>query len=264
MLKGWAFRGYEKSEWSLYSTLSRYFQDFKIKENTWYHQEQRNLRIFQRKSKAYQIDIPDINTTFEWLSLMQHFGAATRLIDFTWSPYIAAFFALEKAKEDSAIWAINFNEIKQWSKKSLANSNFQIENDRLGFSPRTFYKYDEFFLKNKYNFIGTGEPFNINKRMIAQSGTFIIPSILNKPIENIIKINFQQPSEVLMKIILNTKKMREQTMNQLYFMNISNSTLFPDLSGLARSLNYELEWHWGFDKNNLEEFRNYLDRELDY
>jgi hypothetical protein len=30
-------------------------------------------------------------------------------------------------------------------------------------------------------------------------------------------------------------------------MNITYATLFPDLDGLARSLAYELEFHWGYD-----------------
>jgi len=36
-------------------------------------------------------------------------------------------------------------------------------------------------------------------------------------------------------------------MADLYSMNIGNATLFPDLDGLARSLAYELEYHWAFD-----------------
>jgi len=38
---------------------------------------------------------------------MQHHGAPTRLIDFTWSPYVAAFFALERTLADGVVWAIN-------------------------------------------------------------------------------------------------------------------------------------------------------------
>jgi hypothetical protein len=30
-------------------------------------------------------------------------------------------------------------------------------------------------------------------------------------------------------------------------MNTTRATLFPDLDGLARSLAYELEFHWGYD-----------------
>ena len=36
-------------------------------------------------------------------------------------------------------------------------------------------------------------------------------------------------------------------MRALYMMNITNATLFPDLDGLARSLAYELEFHWKYD-----------------
>jgi hypothetical protein len=38
--------------------------------------------------------------------------------------------------------------------------------------------------------------------------------------------------------------MRAPAMQSLYRMNITNSTLFPDLEGLARSTAYELEVVW--------------------
>ena len=41
--------------------------------------------------------------------------------------------------------------------------------------------------------------------------------------------------------------MRDEAMRALYIMNVTNSTLFPDLDGLARSTAYELEYHWGYN-----------------
>jgi hypothetical protein len=50
---------------------------------------------------------PEPDDDFQWLALMQHHGAPTRLIDFTWSPYVAAFFALERTLTDGVVWAMN-------------------------------------------------------------------------------------------------------------------------------------------------------------
>jgi hypothetical protein len=40
---------------------------------------------------------------------------------------------------------------------------------------------------------------------------------------------------------------RRPALKELYRMNITYATLFPDLDGLARSLAFELEHHWQFD-----------------
>lgn len=109
--RSWAFRGQEKSEWPLNSTISRHFIDYKVHQDVWAHQEDRILRVFRRKAHLFLQHIPAEDDTFQWLALMQHHGAPTRLLDFTWSPFVAAFFALEKAKTDCAVWAVNFPKI---------------------------------------------------------------------------------------------------------------------------------------------------------
>src|SRR5438093_2893211 len=45
--------------------------------------------------------------TLEWLALMQHYGAPTRLLDFTYSFWIALFFAFEEAENDCSVVALD-------------------------------------------------------------------------------------------------------------------------------------------------------------
>src|SRR5438034_362191 len=103
----WAFRGERDGSWPLYSSLSRYFQNQAVARDAWPEQEGRILRIFKRKAHQFLERPPEWDDDFQWLALMQHHGAPTRLIDFTWSPYVAAFFALERTVSDGVVWAMN-------------------------------------------------------------------------------------------------------------------------------------------------------------
>jgi hypothetical protein len=88
-MKGWAFRGQASAEWPLYSSLSRYLLTYGVNQAVWSEQESRILRIFKRKAHLLLEHLPDEDDSFEWLALMQHHGAPTRLLDFTWSPFVA-------------------------------------------------------------------------------------------------------------------------------------------------------------------------------
>src|SRR5690606_29165357 len=76
--------------------------------------EEYTLREFQRRAHHYSSDLPEKDNVLEWLALMRHHGSPTRLLDFTKSPYVAAFFAVSKAARDdsAAIWAINAKALK--------------------------------------------------------------------------------------------------------------------------------------------------------
>jgi len=115
-------------------------------------------------------------------------------------------------------------------------------------NPGSFRKY---FLSGAGNFVWLGEPYAMNRRLIAQSGTFLVPAILDKSIEEILK-GYPNPKETLIKFILPADHVREKGMQELYRMNITQATLFPDLDGLARSLAYELEFHWAYDPRTMK------------
>src|SRR5437870_10888267 len=108
----WAFRGQRDASAPLFSALSRYFMSFRVDPRAWPEQEERILRIFKRKAIHFLDVVPDREDDFEWLALMQDHGAPTRLLDFSWSPYVAAFFALHNTTKEGVIWACNAFEIE--------------------------------------------------------------------------------------------------------------------------------------------------------
>ena len=246
--RSWAFRGHADASWPLFSTLSRYLTSFNVHKKYWPQQEQRILRIFRRKAHLLLDHIPDENDSLQWLALMQHHGAPTRLLDFTWSPYVAAFFALERATKDAAIWAL-FPPGASNVKVRTIRASQKIEEGEIG--PCVRGNYEKYFLYNEQAIVLIGEPDRMNQRLIAQSGTFAVPGLLDKPVEEIF------PSNMMRKFVLATSQMRRQAMQELYNMNIKQDTLFPGLDGLARSMAYELESHWAFDPVTEEEYEGF-------
>ena len=235
----WAFRGERDERWPLYSSLSRYFRNFGVSSEAWLDQEARILRIFKRKAHQFLEKPPDPEDDFQWMALMQHHGAPTRLIDFTWSPYVAAFFALERTLGDGVVWAMNPARVD--SSRAA----------RVRMDPRTKGNFERYFLRGRHRFLWMGEPHTMNRRLIAQSGTFAVPGVLDVPIEEMLSHRDQE--NILAKFIL-TNAVREVGMRELYRMNITYATLFPDLEGLARSMGYELEFHWAYNPRTLEKF----------
>jgi len=59
------------------------------------------LAEFQAKAPLHVAsrDLPQINERLAWLALMQHYGVPTRLLDFTYSPYVALYFALRNFRQ---------------------------------------------------------------------------------------------------------------------------------------------------------------------
>lgn len=103
----WVFRGHAGAAWPLTSALER-ADSVDPAADEW-----RMIDHFRRRASLYlppQLHLGD-DDLFGWMALMQHYGAPTRLLDVTLSPYVAAFFALEEhtcsEHDDLALWAVD-------------------------------------------------------------------------------------------------------------------------------------------------------------
>lgn len=241
-LDGWAFRGQQDARWELVSSLSRYLAAFIPDRSTWRLREERAIRIFRRKAHNYLSDPSVLVNDLRCLALMQHHGAPTRLLDFTKSPFVAAFFALESADNDAAVYALNTPHL--WH--AAPGRNPTLHRDTI--DPRDEGNFERYFLQNQYDILWTGEPTEMDQRLVAQSGTVVVPGVLDKTF-NAILDDYRGGTTLLKKIVL-PRSVREAAMKSLYRMNITNATLFPDLDGLAKSIRVELEVTWPVPERN--------------
>jgi len=246
-VRNWCFRGQGEADWELQPSLARHIEVSKVHRAAWKLQEERIRRIFKRKSHLFISDPPK-GDEFEWLALMQHHGAPTRLLDFTWSPYVAAFFALERATKDSAIWALNLPLL--WD----VHGDYSIDGLLVGeANPRDPAAFEKYYMPNAHAFVWQGDPFRMPQRVVAQSGTFLVSSHLGMTVEDILAL-YPGSGELLIKFVLPTATLRAEAMASLYSMNITQATLFPGLDGLARSMAYEFEYSWEVDLQTNETF----------
>ena len=233
---GWAFRGEPHADWPLLTSLARRLQRYCPDEDLWPLRETRAMRVFARKAHIHLGDELFATDVLRSLALMQHHGAPTRLLDFSKSPYVAAFFALESAISDGSVYGLNTPAL--WSQAPLQFPDL----DRDTIDPRVGTNFERYFLPNQFPVIWFGEPSKMDNRLVAQSGMFVVPGQLNKPLEAMLN-DYASEEDLLVKFVL-PQGIRTEALNALYRMNVTYATLFPDLDGLARASAFELEAVW--------------------
>jgi hypothetical protein len=213
------------------------------------------IREFQRKASLYMASEPHKDDMLEWLAVMQHHGALTRLLDFTYSFYVAVYFALAQ-NPAGALWAINvvnkpapmIKKIRRRDPKlrklNALRRRLSSMDDILGIR-KEGEKLDDlaivcYLMKHPLPSVYPVSPFKLNKRLTAQQGLFLISGDIRESFEENLRAYFGN-DEAKMKrnihkvTLAGMKDKRREIMYRLRQMNISNESLFQDLDGFARS-----------------------------
>lgn len=234
--KHWIFRGQPNAEHGLKSSIDLAFEEFnpnnpKRDLERIERIERTLLRKFKRNAHLYVSNLPDKDDTVEWISLMRHYRCPTRLLDWTYSFYIAVFFAVENAEDNSAVWAL---DSKKWNAMTEKILNIcKGKTFKPGKDPKTF---DRYFMKPEQGpVVCSVTPFRLNQRAAIQQSIFMCPSHLDRTFEDNI-ISQRSKGELLLRKFIICSDERKEVIKDLYRMNISRATLFPDLEGYAMSL----------------------------
>jgi hypothetical protein len=106
-LGDWVFRGQSTPKHRIRSTLERACEDFDVPKDDIPAVEKAILADFKRGCGNFGVSLPDDDDTLRWLSLMRHYGAPCRFVDFTYSFFIAAYFAVEAEDATPVVWAVD-------------------------------------------------------------------------------------------------------------------------------------------------------------
>jgi hypothetical protein len=200
-----------------------------------------------------------------WLALMQHYGAPTRLLDWTYSFYVAAYFALRDApnsstvaeckvcgaKEDfCVVWAIkreSFGLTQQAPNASEAfkqASNSSLQADLIRSDTDNSYDGINAFLLSVMEkpepSIWAVNAFRLNERLSVQQGAFFCPGDVRISFEDNLKVAHSSAHSIYRMELSIAPEARRDMLTAIHQMNISSASLFPGLAGFAQSLKDKL------------------------
>jgi len=217
----WLFRGHADSCWMLRPGVHRGYSP---------QQERYLTNEFRVRASGRHVSCPLSNDYPAWLALMQHYGLPTRLLDWTYSPLIAAFFSVHPdyavhgtaEDRDAIIWALDAGEL----------------NKLQGFEPLIFpldaASYEPMItpaFKNRVepDSVGVAMALEHDPRIQLQQGAFTIHSSRTP-------INLLEGAHAwLYKFIIRNEDIGG-FFEELTLLGVRKYTLFPDLSALTSEL----------------------------
>lgn len=226
------FRGQTDSSWPLSPSLLRRVSDLQDRAGT--HKIENLLEQEFLAQAALYPETRDVRPSFDFESrtevwaYMQHHGCATRLLDWTASAFVAAYFAVnELPKKDGALFFVAPDALEQY-----------ITHEQPGLKIVTDDSLVDVTMPARVTFTW---PKLKSNRMVAQQGHFSVSTNVLEPHDGSIvtacsAIALQQPGKVIFRKIVIAAKLKLVILQQLMAMNVTPQHLFPGLDGLGRSL----------------------------
>jgi len=190
---GWLFRGVSRTSFSLTPSIGRRPHSATPLQIS----EQRLLDRFKREVRPYLSFQP--SDDWEWLAIAQHHGVPTRLIDWSETPLIAAYFAVWDHDDSSGgVYVVRQPNVRG---AETALSPFSVPDVRY------FY------------------PGHVTRRITSQRGLFTVHP--DPRLE-------YSPEDALLLEIPNSQK--PEYRSKLDGLGVNHASVFPDIDGLSRHL----------------------------
>jgi hypothetical protein len=192
------------------------------------------LRNFRKYARAK--DSRDLSSDWRTLTIGQHYGLPTRLIDWTYSPFVAIHFAtgdLSKFHLDGAIWMVDFVKVNRLLPvvlrdvlENVGSNTFTIE-----MLEEAVPGLNDFENLSTHDLALFFEPPSLDDRIINQYAFFSVMSKATAQLD----IWLENHPQVFKRIII-PAALKWEVRDKLDQANINERLLFPGLDGLANWL----------------------------
>jgi hypothetical protein len=174
-------------------------------------------------------------TEWQWLALAQHHGLPTRLLDWTYSPFVALHFATcdtQKYNCDGAIWLVNYKKVHdalpiKFSDAIKKEGSYVFTVTLLSKTAANLQEFDNSLCPFALFF----EPPSLDERIVNQSA---LHSIISTPTMQFDQLLSGHPDWY--KKIIVPKQLKAEIRDKLDQANITERVLFPGLDGLSKWL----------------------------
>jgi len=247
----WCFRGQRDATWLLTTSLDRAVRVEHQSEHSsgYYHLPRRPIESdylfrFKQQAQNWNAHVPQRDDLCSWLAIMQHYGVPTRLLDFTLSPYVATYFAVEyEPRAHCALWAIDLDWVETQCKQWFATKDIQIHQDP---ETRADQLNDLLLSTDRVDnpVIIPIRPRRLDRRMVAQQGLFLCKLVDQAPFSTILLSMLYHSNQLTLPPVRRVNiptQQRIPLLKKLREMNLTRASLFPGLDGFGQSLRLDLE-----------------------
>jgi hypothetical protein len=189
------------------------------------------LRNFRKYSQLERVGTEF--SDWRWLTIAQHYGLPSRLLDWTYSPFVAMHFAtvdLDSYDIDGVIWQCDFVKINHMlpgplidALREVGSNTFTIE--MLESAVPDLRTFDQLAGPNLVIFF---EPPSVDQRIVNQFAFFSVISSATAHMHTWLKAH-----PAIYRRIIIPKELKWEVRDKLDQANITERTLFPGLDGLA-------------------------------
>lgn len=219
----YAYRGLSDASYPLETTLMRLGGDYALLERHLL----RNFRKYAHRR------VVERDSVWHWLSVAQHYGLPTRLMDWTYSPFAALHFAtahVDKIDRDGVIWGVNYIDAHRMA-PDLLRTRLDLEGANVftvEMLSETVTSLNAFGALSDTPFTIFFEPPSIDDRIVNQFAFFSLSSDPTLAMDQ-----WLSDYPAIWRRIVIPAELKWEIRDKLDQSNITERVFFPGLEGLT-------------------------------